>query len=383
MAAKVLIVDDDIETLRLVGLMLQRQGFQIVAANNGKQAIALAKSELPELIVLDVMMPDMDGYEVTRQLRKDPNTAGIAILMFTAKSQVADKVAGYDAGVDDYLTKPIHPAELVARIKALLSRGKLRGAAEVVSPKGYMIGCIASKGGIGVSTTVFNLGIVLHQRHKLDVIVAELRPGQGSMALDLGFASPDSLNKLLQSEPVEITSASIESQLLRTSYGIRLLMASSHIQDAALLIHTEQIQQLARHLPALAQVVLLDIGASFIPNIEQVLSNCHELIVATEPYPSSIQRTRLLLDNVAEVGFGKSKLLHLIAINRLRADIQLSITQMQEMLGRPIAQVISPVPEMAFQAVQRGIPLVQIQPDGLVAQQFNQLAAQIAERIKQ
>ena len=382
MAAKVLIVDDDVETLRLVGLMLQRQGFQIVAANNGKQAVALAKSELPELIVLDIMMPELDGYEVTRQLRKDPHTASIAILMFTAKSQVADKVTGYEAGVDDYLTKPIHPAELVARIKALLSRGKLRGAAEVVSPKGYMVGCIAAKGGIGISTTLFNLGIVLHQRHKLDAIVAELRPGQGSMALDLGFDSPESLNKLLQSQPAEITSAAIESQLLRTSYGVRLLMASSHIQDAALLTQTEQIQQLTSCLPELAQVVLLDIGASFILNINQVLSNCHELIVATEPYPSSIQRTRLLLEDVGKVGFGKSKLLHLVAINRLRADIQLSITQMQEILGRPIAQVISSVPELAFQSVQRNIPLVQIQPDGLVTQQYNQLAAQIAERIK-
>ena len=382
MAAKVLIVDDDVETLRLVGLMLQRQGFQIVAANNGKQAVALAKSELPELIVLDIMMPELDGYEVTRQLRKDPHTASIAILMFTAKSQVADKVTGYEAGVDDYLTKPIHPAELVARIKALLSRGKLRGAAEVVSPKGYMVGCIAAKGGIGISTTLFNLGIVLHQRHKLDAIVAELRPGQGSMALDLGFDSPESLNKLLQSQPAEITSAAIESQLLRTSYGVRLLMASSHIQDAALRTQTEQIQQLTSCLPELAQVVLLDIGASFILNINQVLSNCHELIVATEPYPSSIQRTRLLLEDVGKVGFGKSKLLHLVAINRLRADIQLSITQMQEILGRPIAQVISSVPELAFQSVQRNIPLVQIQPDGLVTQQYNQLAAQIAERIK-
>jgi Flp pilus assembly CpaE family ATPase len=90
----------------------------------------------------------------------------------------------------------------------------------------------------------------------------------------------------------------------------------------------------------------------------------------------------LLLDDVARTGFGKSRLLRVIAVNRLRADIQLSITQMQEMLGRPIAQVISPVPEMAFQAVQRSLPLIQIQPEGLVVQQFTQLASQIAERIQ-
>ncbi len=126
MAEKILIVDDDVETLRLVGLMLQREGYEIASASNGAQALSMAQREMPDLIVLDVMMPDMDGYQVTSSLRQMPGTALTPILMFTAKSQVDDKVAGYDAGVDDYLTKPVHPAELVAHIKALLGRSRAR-----------------------------------------------------------------------------------------------------------------------------------------------------------------------------------------------------------------------------------------------------------------
>jgi DNA-binding response OmpR family regulator len=110
MPEKILIVDDDVETLRLVGLMLQRQGYKIVAANNGAQAIASAKMEQPDLILLDIMMPDMDGYEVTKQIRSDIAIQKIPIIMFTAKGMVDDKVEGFDAGVDDYLTKPTHPA---------------------------------------------------------------------------------------------------------------------------------------------------------------------------------------------------------------------------------------------------------------------------------
>jgi CheY-like chemotaxis protein/MinD-like ATPase involved in chromosome partitioning or flagellar assembly len=380
MAAKILVVDDDLETLRLVGLMLQRQGFEIAAANNGLQAITIAKKEHPDLIVLDIMMPDMDGYEVTRQIRKNPETAGTAILMFTAKSQVDDKVAGYDAGIDDYLTKPIHPAELVARIKALLARGKARNA-PILVPKGYTIGFLAAKGGIGLSTTILNLGIALHQRHKLDVLAAELRPGQGSIGPDNGFSNPDSLNHLLQLKPSEIIPETIEKQLLQTTFGVRLLLASSRIKDADFAVNTEQMELIVQQLPILAKVVLLDIGASFLPHIDRILASCQELVIATEPYPSSVQRTRVLMDEVGQFGFGKSRLLHLLTINRLRADIQLSITQIQEMLGQPIAQVISPVPEMAFQAVQRGIPLLIIQPEGLYSQQLNQLAGQVAERV--
>ena len=119
MPQKILIADDDVETLRLIGLMLQRQGFEIAAASNGAQALEMACTVSPDLIILDVMMPDMDGYQVTRQLRQDATTAEIPILMFTAKTQVEDKVTGYEAGVDEYITKPIHPAELVASRKVL------------------------------------------------------------------------------------------------------------------------------------------------------------------------------------------------------------------------------------------------------------------------
>jgi DNA-binding response OmpR family regulator len=109
MAEKILIVDDDLDTLRLVGLMLQRQGYEIVAANSGEQAVTMAQGENPELILLDVMMPDMDGVEVTRRLRAEPSTRDIPIIMFTAKTQVEDKILGFEAGADDYLTKPTQP----------------------------------------------------------------------------------------------------------------------------------------------------------------------------------------------------------------------------------------------------------------------------------
>ena len=114
MAEKILIVDDDIDSLKLIGLMLQRQGYEISAASAGGQAINKAAAENPDLIILDVMMPDMDGYEVCRRLRADTTTQHIPIIMFTAKTLVDDKVSGFEAGADDYLTKPTHPAELAA-----------------------------------------------------------------------------------------------------------------------------------------------------------------------------------------------------------------------------------------------------------------------------
>src|SRR4030065_1416128 len=129
MPEKILIVDDDLDTLRLVGLMLQHQGYRINAANSGIQAIAMAQTDKPNLILLDIMMPDMDGYEVARRLRANPQTVDIPILMFTAKSQLDDKVAGFEVGADDYLTKPTNPAELQSHIRQLLEHRRERKAA--------------------------------------------------------------------------------------------------------------------------------------------------------------------------------------------------------------------------------------------------------------
>ncbi len=382
MPQKILIADDDVETLRLIGLMLQRQGFEISAASNGAQALEMCHNTLPDLIILDVMMPDMDGYQVTRQLRQDAGTADIPILMFTAKSQVEDKVTGYEAGVDEYITKPIHPAELVARVKALLSRAKSRPSA-ASAERGYMIGVIAPKGGLGASTLTLNLAISYAQRVKSEVIAAELRPGHGSWAQDLGYNANEGLNNLLKAKPFEIRNSNVETELVRTTYnGVRLLLADSEISDVDLVGASAQMEAVVRILPFLAPMVLLDIGVPVLPKIDRILAFCDEIMLITEPFPSSLRSTKRYMQELSNCGFGKSKLLTVVMINRIRADIQLTITQVQESLGLTVAQVIPPVPEIAYQAALQYLPIVKLQPDGLIAQQFKRLAEIIAQRRK-
>jgi CheY-like chemotaxis protein/MinD-like ATPase involved in chromosome partitioning or flagellar assembly len=379
MAEKVLIVDDDVQTLRLVGLMLERQGYRILAANTGAQAIHMAREEHPDVIVLDVMMPDFDGYEVTRRLRKDPETTNIPILMFTAKTQVDDKVSGYEAGADDYLTKPIHPAELTAHLRALLSRSKTRGAP--AKERGYVIGVLAAKGGLGVSTLTLNLALAFHQKTKADVIAAELRPGLGTWSGELGNSVSDGLNHLLRMRPNEISANTVEKELTRLSYGIRLLMASPHAHDAELMQATEQMETVLDNLPLLAKLVMLDIGNPYMPGFDNILNLSNEIIVVTEPYPATVQRTRQLLEELATKGYGRAKLLQLVSINRIRADVQLSLIQMQEMLGTNISQVIPPAPEIAYQAATRNIPFLQVQIGSAVSQQYHGLAERLAQRV--
>jgi len=382
MNVRILIVDDDFETLRMVGLMLQHQGYEIIAANSGEQALALANAEQPDLIILDIMMPSMDGYEVARQLRASPQTEDIPILMFTAKTQVDDKIAGYNAGADDYLTKPVHPAELIAHIKALLSRTTRR--TETVTKgaeKGTLIGVIASKGGLGASSLTLNLAISIAKKSRLDVIAAELRPGCGSWAFELGFNQPTGLKNVLMSQPFEISPALLERELVKTTFGPLLLLASSGLQEVDTCHKAENIHKLMQVLPEMADVVLADIGAPILPNTNKVLEACDEIIVVMEPFPSCMESTRVLLNDLEELGAGKSKLLHLIVVNRVRADMQLTLTQIQDQLKTKVLQMIPPAREVAFFSAQKHIPLVELQPEGFLTQQFEHLADMFLERL--
>ncbi|MCK4832201.1 MAG: response regulator, partial [Anaerolineales bacterium] len=182
MAEKILVIDDDLDSLKLIGLLLQRQGYQVVAAPGGSQGLAQAESENPDLILLDIMMPDMDGYEVCKRLRKDPRLAHIPIIMFTAKTRVDDKVTGFEAGADDYLTKPTHPAELASRIKAILTRTSTVQSAVIQRSRGKTIAVLGVRGGSGVTTLAVNLSLAMSQMER-SLILAELQPGIGAIGL--------------------------------------------------------------------------------------------------------------------------------------------------------------------------------------------------------
>lgn len=119
---KILVIDDDNAINELIKINLELNGYKVVQALDGIKGFALAKQELPNAIVLDVMMPEVDGYTVAQRIRQNPSTKNIPILMLTALSQLNDKVKGFDIGVDDYLTKPFEMEELKVRIRALLKR---------------------------------------------------------------------------------------------------------------------------------------------------------------------------------------------------------------------------------------------------------------------
>ena len=121
---KILIIEDEKDIVKMLDYNLKKEGFKALSANNGEDGLDIARKENPDLILLDLMLPEMDGLEVCKAVKNDTKTAHIPIIILTAKAQEADKIVGLELGADDYMTKPFSPRELIARIKAVLRRLK-------------------------------------------------------------------------------------------------------------------------------------------------------------------------------------------------------------------------------------------------------------------
>jgi len=385
MEKKILIVDDDFDTLHMVGKMLERHGFQILAANNGEKALRLAQKELPDLIILDVMMPGMDGYDVTKQLRSMETTAFIPIILFTAKAQVDDKLEGFEAGADDYLTKPTHPAELIARVKSILTRpksGLLGSDADDTpigeEPQGNLIAVIGSKGGVGTTTVAINLAVAVHHRTKDYVVLAEMRPGLGSVGLQLGYRNSTAQNDLLKAPIPEITLKRVEESLVSHGTGVQISLSSFMPEDAALQNNFDQIDTVLKGLKILSPQTIVDFGPGLSPITQRAIKLIDQFIIVVEPVPATLVQTKALLQTLSKLGVNDQNIFVLL-VNRTRLEISVPNAKVQNELNVELAGVIMPAPEISYQATLRHEALLTHQPDSIPSRQYQKFAESLLQ----
>jgi pilus assembly protein CpaE len=375
MAERILIVDDDRDSLTLIGLMLQRQGYQTATAQSGSQALQMAEAQPPDLILLDVMMPDMDGFEVCRRLRSVPRLAQIPVIMFTAKTLVEDKVAGFEAGADDYLTKPTHPQELNARVKAMLSRARSQ-AQTADARRADIVAVMGVRGGLGTTTTALNLAAALMQAGQ-DVVFAEFRPGAATAGLQLGLERFRSLTNLMGRPIMDLHPVTVENELIRHESGLRLLLASHQPLETPMSLSPEYADTLLKALASLAGVVVVDIGAGLHEANRRVLSAADKIIVCLEPERISVNLAQALLAELNRVGIPAEHILPVL-IQRAASAVALPTAAVETALQRRVFQVITPAAKLADEAIERGTPMVLAQPDSATARQFRELASGLA-----
>lgn len=382
MPEKILIVDDDVDSLKLIGLMLSRNGYDVSAAHSGGQALAKAEAETPNLIILDVMMPDMNGLEVCRRLRANPATNEIPIIMFTAKTLIDDKVKGFEAGADDYLTKPTHPQELASRVKAILARSAAKQ--ELAQPtsrqRNTTIGVLGSKGGVGTTTIAVNIAAALMVGGE-NPVVADFRPGQGGLSLMLGLIRTQSMYRLMTAQLGDISLKNVENSLSTHASGLRALTSSINPRESLGRFNEEAAVAIINQLRMIAKPSVVDLGSGYNMLNARLLSEMDKVLVVVEPNALSLLTARDLLKAMEEDGHASRA--SIVILSRAPSSIQTSWQDVENTLGREIKAIISAAPELAFQAVEGKSPIVLVQPNSVVAGQIVKLADTLKTRIRQ
>jgi len=378
MPYKILVVDDDDDTVRMVKLMLEKQGFSVVTATDGDKALSISQIEQPDLVLMDIMMPDIDGYEVTRKLRDEPSTSQIPVIMFTAKTQLEDKLLAFDVGADDFISKPSQPQELFAHIKTVLARSSRKLPVAHNQKSANLIGIIAAKGGLGVTTLALNLGIAIYNLTKGDVVVAEFRPGQGKLSLELNYPSHSGLIDLINASTTDLTYHDVEKHLVTHDSGIRLLLSSYHPSEAYIVGAAHPFEVITRQFAKLSGHVLLDLGSGLTPIAKNVIKYCQQIILVVEPTPQCATQSKSMMKDLFSLGFNDSQI-KVTLINRVSSSLQLSWSQFQEQSGLNLACVFSPAPELSYLASINHIPMVLYNPESPTADQFHKLASLIMQ----
>ncbi len=386
--ARILVIDDDANLLRVMGVLLERANYAYFSATNGVEGLSAAERIKPDLILLDVALPFMKGTEVCRRLRDQPQTSRVPIIMLSSLERIEDKLAGFEAGADDYVTKPVNPKELLARINALLVRSQ-----ETTPQPAHTIAVIGAKGGVGVTSLVVNMAAALLQRDYA-VTVAELRSGHGELDLHCKLPSEPNLGKLLQLEPNAIGRPDVERYVQTHESGLRVLLAPPAAPEGT--IEAEHAETIISVLQRGCDFLLLDLPPVLTETCRKALEAANVILLVSEPEALSAACGRRMLrmfneweldDRVSVVAVARVP--SGTTMTRLELENELSTGRLERKHGREddtilsvvVVVVVPPEPEAFQESVRKGVPLVRMEPSARSSRAISELAGRLAAQL--
>ncbi len=356
---RILIVDDTPLNLKMVSAALGSGGYQIETATNGSMPLERSTTVRPDLFILDVMMPDMDGYEVCRRLRRMSAFAQHPILVLTANDSLEERVHGLEAGADDYMSKPFQPLELQARVKALLRRVSATPVQPQVSIQNETLALFSLRGGVGVSTLATNLAVGLAQIWNQPVALVDLALLSGQSALMLNIPLRTTWGDLAAHAIYDIDYDLLQQVLMPHTSGVHVLASAARPEQSEL-ITGEKVVHVLSILRQHYAYVILDLPHDFSDTTLAGLDSANTVLLVLAPEIASVRATACALDVFAKLDYAPDKLLLLLNSTvehggLVRKDIELA-------LHRPIAQALPYAAETYLSALNRGVPPVLDQP---------------------
>jgi pilus assembly protein CpaE len=371
---KILVVDDDPNVQRLLRVTLKQEGYEVSVAADGNEALRIWAAESPALILLDVTLPKLDGYGVATRIREAEGPGvHVPIIMLTAEKEVEQKVRGLRAGADDYLVKPFHQAELLARMKSLLSRFGARAGAGGARPLGKIIAFYGAKGGVGTTTIAINTAIALHieQGRRVALVDAVFQFGDHRVFLDLGN-DRKSIEELA-SKPV-IDADLVKSVMVHHDSGIDLLLAPPNPEEGDL-IQESQVALILDQLRTMYDYVLVDVEQRLGDMTLSILDHADTIFVVMTADLSCLKNVRLVLEALGRIGYESSRVK--LLLNRSNAFTGISVQAAEGALKRSFEYKISNEYRVAISSQNSGSPFAFTKADSPLGREIAVLAGQI------
>jgi len=353
---RILVVDDSELILKLVIDVLSRAGFEVITAESAESALRLLASDLPDLIVSDVTMPGMDGYELCRRLKSDSRTASIPIIMLTSAGDINAKVRGFEAGTDDYLVKPFDPTELDLRIRALLARARVAmKPMEALPPEGRLISTFSLRGGVGKSTLATNLAVSLAHLWNIEIALVDLALEVDQVAMMFNLRPKLTWAGLAEIGANEMDEDVVLGHLVSHESGVHILAAPPSPALAGL-VTPQLVERVLSVLRSRYEYVVVDMASAF-SEISLVTMDLSDLLIMVlAPELASLKASRTTLDIWQSLGYSHDRIA--TVLNWTFPKKGLPQTNIEKALGMPMDLVLPYGQTALVDAINTGIPYV-------------------------
>ncbi len=366
----ILIVEDDESFCNALRLILGNKGYRVVTAENAEVALRQIENQQPDLVILDIMLPDVSGIEVCQRVRSKSETSNLPIIMLSARVQVPDKVKGLEAGADEYVTKPVDSDELVARVAALLERTRRLRQAQPVKT-GKALGFVGAKGGVGTTTVALNVASALARQGKAAIAV-ELRAYYGTFAPQMNLAPAENLTNLLELDPERISERELSRRLVSSPFGFKVLVGPQKVEEFKD-IEPDEAEAVIKGLARMADYTIIDLPCQPSSASQAAIRHCDYVTLVVEPEPTCLMSGRLAVQLLRAWGMA-GPLVGAVVVTRAMVPLPMSLPEISSQLGCQIIGVVPPAAEACRRAQKFGVPLVSYEPDSTAARALTEIA---------
>lgn len=371
--AKVLLIDDEPIYYKMILHALKPLGYEVEYAQTGLDGLKAVPVFQPDVVITDLRLPDLSGYEVARRLRRDPRYKNLPLIFLTSQAELSNKLKAFEAGADDYLSKPFQPEELVARVGMLVRRGETLRAASSgeLHDEAEVIAVHSLRGGAGTSSMAVNLGMMFYRMWGKPTLLIDSVLNAGQVAMMLNGKPRHTWEDLTDVQPDQVDSNLIEGLVSHHPSGIDYIAAPSY--PVALDLFPDEVWKVVLDgLRCQYEFIVIDTAHDFNNGTIHMLNSANQILLMLLPEMASIRAAVCALDIYDRLNYPPEKILPVL--NNVAPSTGIKQAQVEKVLKRQIRFQAPNAPADFLRAINFGEPLVETRPESVAAAFFEDVA---------